>query len=63
MFRLRFHLPECEVLTSNELGWPEDAVEGAAFALLAAYRVWELPGNLPSTTGAKKSTILGKLTV
>jgi anhydro-N-acetylmuramic acid kinase len=53
--------PRVEVLTSRDLGWPLQSVEPAAFALLA-YRRWRrLPGNLPETTGARRSVLAGQL--
>jgi len=56
-----FH-PEVELVTSDALGWPRQAIEPAAFALLAAYRLWGLPGNLPETTGAAGPRLLGQIT-
>ncbi|OHB75944.1 MAG: hypothetical protein A2Z34_01170, partial [Planctomycetes bacterium RBG_16_59_8] len=35
------------------------AKEPAAFALLACRTLWDLPGNIPSATGARRSVILG----
>jgi anhydro-N-acetylmuramic acid kinase len=60
--RIQYHLPESQVMTTEDFGWPVDSIEGAAFALLAAYRVWEKPSNLPKTTGARKEVKLGKIT-
>ncbi len=51
--------PAVEVTDSAALGWPRAAVEAAAFALLAACRLWGLPGNLPVTTGARRAVRLG----
>jgi anhydro-N-acetylmuramic acid kinase len=46
---------------SDELGLPSEAKEAAAFALLA-YETWhKRPSNVPCATGAKKPTILGKI--
>lgn len=56
---LRAWHPGVEVTDSTALGWPLAAVEAAAFALLAAYRLWELPANLPATTGARRPVRLG----
>lgn len=52
----------CIVRTSEELGMPTAAKEGAAFALLAWMTWHHLPGNLPSATGAKRAAILGQVT-
>jgi anhydro-N-acetylmuramic acid kinase len=60
--RIQYHLPVSQVMTTEDFGWPVSSIEGAAFALLAAYRIWEKPSNLPRTTGAKKSVKLGKVT-
>ncbi len=61
--RLRYLMPESEIAISNNHGWPEDAVEGGAFALLAAKRYWHQKSSIPSTTGARKRASLGKLTL
>jgi anhydro-N-acetylmuramic acid kinase len=54
--------PETEVVTSEALDWPAQAVEPAAFALLAYYRWKELSGNIPTTTGARRAVLLGQVT-
>lgn len=59
--RIQYHLPHAQVLTTEDCGWPVNSIEGAAFALLAAYRIWDLPSNLPKTTGARKSVTMGKI--
>lgn len=59
--RIQFLLPKSCVITSEDAAWPVETIEGAAFALLAAYRVWEIPSNIPETTGAKSRAVLGKL--
>ncbi len=51
-----------EVVTSAALGWPLQAIEPAAFALLAHYRRQGLPANLPATTGAARAVPLGQVT-
>ncbi len=60
--RIQYHLPHTQVMTTEDFGWPVSSIEGAAFALLAAYRIWEKPSNLPKTTGARKEVQLGKIT-
>ncbi len=55
--------PRLEVTDTAALGWPPEAVEAAAFALLAAYRLWDLPGNLPETTGARRAMRLGQISL
>jgi len=44
------------------LGWPVEAVEGGAFALLAWERLRGRPGNLPETTGAARAVLCGQVT-
>jgi anhydro-N-acetylmuramic acid kinase len=53
--------PTVRLTTVDELGWPRQAVEPAAFALLAHYRCQRWPANLPVTTGANRSVLLGQL--
>lgn len=60
--RMKYHMPHLNIKTTDDYGWPSDSVEGAAFALLAAYRFLEKPANIPVTTGAKKKVLLGKIT-
>jgi anhydro-N-acetylmuramic acid kinase len=59
--RMQELLPEIKIETTKDYGWPVSSVEGGAFALLAAYRVWNMPSNLPQTTGAKRKASLGKI--
>ena len=46
----------------DELGIPAQAKEAVAFALMAWLTWNELPGNVPSATGALRPVILGKVT-
>jgi anhydro-N-acetylmuramic acid kinase len=59
--RLTALSPGLAVRSCAEAGWPVQTVEAAAFALLAAYRLWELPANLPATTGARRPVLLGQI--
>jgi anhydro-N-acetylmuramic acid kinase len=49
------------VLTTDDVGLNADAKEAIAFAVLAHWRVLEIPGNLPSATGASQAVLLGDL--
>ena len=51
------------VSSTNQYGVPAQAKEAMAFALLAWLRWQELPGNVPSATGAKRPAILGRITL
>ncbi len=59
MRRLAETLPECMVVTSDDIGFPGRALEAAAFAWLAYLTATGRPGNLPAVTGASGSRILG----
>ena len=59
--RLSQLLPSLRVQLSDAFGFPADAKEAIAFALLADRTMQGLPGNLPSVTGARRPVILGKI--
>ncbi|MGC6247816.1 anhydro-N-acetylmuramic acid kinase [Bisgaard Taxon 45] len=61
MARLTTLLPQWQVQTTNDYGLDADYVEAAAFAWLAYQRLNDLPGNLPSVTGAKSAVSLGAI--
>ena len=51
-----------ELRTADDLGLPSQAKEAVAFALLAWLSFHNLPGNVPSATGATHPVVLGKVT-
>jgi anhydro-N-acetylmuramic acid kinase len=53
---------ELSIMSSEYLDWPVQAIEPAAFALLAWLRFENLPGNIPETTGAKRAVLCGQIT-
>ena len=58
---LRQFLPDWWLQITSEIGIDADFVEAAAFAWLACQRWLNLPGNLPSVTGASQPTCLGAI--
>ncbi|MDH3342842.1 MAG: anhydro-N-acetylmuramic acid kinase [Gammaproteobacteria bacterium] len=62
MDRIQLALPECEVESTQNYGIEPGWVEAMAFAWLARQHIHNLPGNLPSVTGAREEVILGKAT-
>ena len=61
MARLRLALPHSRVETTASCGIAPEHVEAAGFAWLAYRYVCDLPGNLPSVTGAGSLVPLGAL--
>lgn len=59
--RLGAWLEPIPVLTTTELGVPVESKEAIAFAVLAHWKYHDLPGNLPTVTGASRQTPLGTL--
>ncbi|MEG4344686.1 anhydro-N-acetylmuramic acid kinase [Microcoleus sp. A003_D6] len=59
--RLQTQLHPVQVLTTSEAGLSVDFKEAIAFAVLAAWRVRGIPGNLPQVTGARTSVLLGEI--
>ncbi|MGV3774654.1 MAG: anhydro-N-acetylmuramic acid kinase [Verrucomicrobiales bacterium] len=62
MKRLQAQLKGSEVLNVESKGWPTQSIEPAAFALLAYLRIKGRPGNIPSTTGARREVCCGQVT-
>ena len=59
---LRDRLDPIPVRTGDALGFPPEAKEAVAFAVLAWAHVTGRPGNVPEVTGASGPRILGSLT-
>lgn len=62
MRRLAAAVAPLSVVPSDTLGLPAAFKEPIAFALLASARLDRIPAGLPEVTGAKRSTLLGKIT-
>ncbi|MGD1895987.1 MAG: anhydro-N-acetylmuramic acid kinase [Phormidesmis sp.] len=61
MERLQRRLPEAKVGTTDKHKINGEYKEAIAFAILAYWRYHNVPGNLPSVTGADKPCLLGEL--
>ncbi len=59
--RLRHHLPQWRVTTTDELGLNPTWVEASCFAWLARQNLLGRAGNLPSVTGATTAVVLGQV--
>jgi anhydro-N-acetylmuramic acid kinase len=57
--RIARYLPKATLSTPDAWGWPADWIEAGAFAWLAYRRLYNLPSNLPSVTGAAGPRVLG----
>ena len=57
--RLQLHLPDTQVMTTDDAGVNGDYKEAIAFAVLAYWRDCQIPGNLPTATGANHPALLG----
>ncbi|MDC0832202.1 Anhydro-N-acetylmuramic acid kinase [Geitlerinema sp. FC II] len=58
--RLQARLENVTVKTTDDAGVNADYKEAIAFAVLAYWRGLNLPGNLPSVTGASRAVVLGE---
>ncbi|TNG01782.1 MAG: hypothetical protein EP297_01970 [Gammaproteobacteria bacterium] len=59
--RLATHLPDIKIQISSKYGIDPEWIEAAAFAWLAYRTMHNLPGNIPSVTGASHPVILGAI--
>jgi anhydro-N-acetylmuramic acid kinase len=57
--RLQAELTSADISTTDEAGIDGDFKEAIAFAVLAYWRVQNIPGNLPQVTGASQPVLLG----
>lgn len=60
--RIGYHLPQVQIRVTEDYGWPDQSIEGAAFACMAAAKVLNKNSNLPHSTGASRAVSLGKIT-
>lgn len=58
---LRDCLPDCRVVTQEDLGMNSDAKEAVAFAILANEALFGRSNNAPAATGARCPVVMGKL--
>lgn len=61
MMRLQHRLSDSIVSSTEAKELDADYKEAIAFAILAYWRIQEIPGNLPSVTGAARPCLLGEL--
>ena len=59
--RIGVLLRNTPVMTTDEVGLNADFKEAIAFAVLAYWRHWQIPGNSPEATGAPKAVLLGEI--
>ena len=61
MQRLQQRLPESTVISTDTKQLDADYKEAIAFAILAYWRWHNIPGNLPSVTGASRPCLMGEV--
>lgn len=61
MNRLQKRMMESTVSSTETKGLDADYKEAIAFAVLAYWRIHNIPGNLPSVTGAARPCLMGEL--
>jgi anhydro-N-acetylmuramic acid kinase len=59
--RIQSYLPQVQVSTTEALGWPVFAIEGAAFAYLGMARLFEQRHHLKTITGQPRPLLLGSV--
>lgn len=63
MAHLRRLLPDCRVMTNEDLGLDGNAKEAVAFAILANEAVFASCNNAPSATGAAHPVVMGRISL
>lgn len=58
---IKNHMKPIKVNTSDRYGFPPEAIEAIAFAILGYAAVIGIPSNLPQVTGAGKKVVMGKI--
>ena len=61
MKKIQQRLPEAAINSTNAKELDAEYKEAIAFAILAYWRIHNIPGNLPSVTGASRRCLLGEL--
>ena len=56
-------LPECRVMTNEEMGFDSNAKEAIAFAVMANETLFAGSNNVPSVTGASGPVVMGKISL
>jgi anhydro-N-acetylmuramic acid kinase len=59
--RLQTRLHPIPILTTTDVGLDADYKEAITFAILAYWRMNNIPGNCPLVTGAKQTVLLGEI--
>ncbi len=59
--RLQNQLHPIPILTTTDIGLDADYKEAITFAILAYWRMNNIPGNCPAVTGAKQAVLLGEI--
>ena len=63
MEHIRQVLPECRVMTNEDLGLDSSAKEAVAFAVLANETIFASCNNAPAATGARHPVVMGKISL
>ncbi|MBM0740650.1 anhydro-N-acetylmuramic acid kinase [Phormidium sp. CLA17] len=61
--RIQARIDPIPVLTTDDMGVDADFKEAIAFAVLAYWRLHQIPGNLPAVTGATHPVLSGEINV